>query len=135
MPKSTTSSGDTLRGNLRGVALPYGGNVYLALYTADPGNAANNNEATYTGYARVAVPRDTSANAFTDTNPALNPNDIIFGLCTGGTLPETITHAAIVSSASGAGTVLYKAALTTPLVVNVNIAPRINAGSASVQEA
>ncbi len=102
-------------------------NVYVALYTADPtdSGAVNNNEATYTGYARVAVARTsggwTCATA-TGTTTAKNAAVVTFPACTAGS--NTITHAAIVTTASGAGGVqIAQGALSSSLAVSNGITP------------
>ena len=40
---------------LRGVEVPVSGDLYLGLFTADPGESGFANEATYEGYARVLI--------------------------------------------------------------------------------
>jgi hypothetical protein len=99
------------------------------------GGGQTSNEATYTGYARVALTRSaggawTAAASGSSSNNAL----IQFGNCTGGTLPETITHASIGENASGAGTVIASGALNSSLIVNINIQPQFAIGAAVVQE-
>jgi hypothetical protein len=87
-----------------------GASVYLAAYTADPGEAGSavTNEATFTGYARVALPRDTAT--WTVTGPtATNDIDATFPVCTGGS--NTLSHWAIVNTSAGAGTILYSGTL------------------------
>lgn len=98
-----------------------GATQYLALFTADPGEAGSiANEATYTGYARVAL---TKATAWTDggssfTNAAL----IQFGACTSGT--NTITHFAVVDTSSGAINMMVSGALSSSLAVSAGIQPQ-----------
>mgnify|MGYP000081163297 CR=1 FL=1 len=60
---------------------------------------------------------------------------IDLGLCTGGTLPETMTHVSIVDTASGAGKVIYTGALASPLVININTKPEFDIGTLVVAEA
>lgn len=103
-----------------------GSDLWLALYSADPGEAgtAVTNEATYTGYARVAL---TKASDITIIgNVASNTNLEQFPTCTAG--PQTLTHGAIVTSASGAGLIIVKGALGASLNVQAGIQPQINAG-------
>lgn len=109
-------------------------NTYLALYTADPtdAGAANNNEATYTGYARVAIARNNGSPAWTcatasGTTTAKNTATVTFGADTVGT--NTITHAAIVETSSGVGNIIASGALTSPLVVNPGITPSFAANA------
>lgn len=80
-----------------------GASWYLALFTADPtetGSLAN--EATFTGYARVAITKATGWNV--TGGVATNTGLVQFPECTGGS--NIITHGAIVT-ASSAGTVVY----------------------------
>lgn len=127
MSFSNTAETAVLNQIFVGTALPWNGNtdLYLALYTADPGEAgtATTNEAAYTSYARVAVARATD---FTVSgNQLSNTNLEQFPQCTGGS--ETITYAAIVTSASGAGTIIVRAALNTSIPVSTGIQPQFAA--------
>lgn len=113
----------------KGTALPWNGNsdLYLALYTADPGEtgSAVTNEATYGGYARVAVTRATE---FTVSgNQVSNTNLEQFAQCSSGS--NTITYAAIVTTASGAGTIIVRAALNTSIPVSTGIQPQFAANA------
>jgi hypothetical protein len=106
-----------------------GGNYYLALYTGDPGEAGapNASEATYTSYARVAVTRNSGG--FTcASNVASNAAVVAFPACTGGS--NTITHAAIVTSSSGAGgQIVASGALSASLAVSTGITPSFAIGA------
>lgn len=103
-------------------------NLHLSLHTADVGEGGSQttNEATYTGYGRVAVARTTGGFTITNNTVALVAN-VDFPACTGGT--NTITHFAIGTAASGAGKVLYKGALTPSISVSSGVTPRINSGT------
>lgn len=107
------------------------GNFWLALYTADPGEAgtAITNEATFGGYARVAVVR--SAGGWTVSGPnASNTALVQFPICTSGS--NTITHVAVVTTASGAGQIIESGALNTSLSVSTNIQPQFNASALTI---
>ena len=102
---------------------------WLSLHTADPGevpaSGQQTNEATYTGYARVAVAR--GAGAFSVTGDVLTLlTDVLFPKCTSGA--DTVTHVGIGTSQTGVGKVLYSGALT-PISVAVNVRPIIEANS------
>jgi hypothetical protein len=106
------------------------GNLYIALYTADPGETgtATTNETAYTSYARVAVAR--TSGGFTRTNNSIaNTAVVTFPQC--GVTGATITHFGIVTSASGAGDLLISGALTSPssLAVSNGIVPEFAAGA------
>lgn len=108
------------------------GDIYVSLHTSDPGEGGsqNTNEATYTGYARVAVPR--SGAGWTVSGPnGSNAAAVNFGLCTAGG-PNTITHFGIGFSASGAGTLYASGALGASLIVNNGITPSFAIGALDV---
>jgi len=109
------------------------GNLYVSLHTADPGEGGSQNtsEADYTGYARVAVARST-AGWTVATNEATNAAEIEFGACTAGS--NTITYAAVGTSATGAGFILYSGALSSSLAVSSGITPKIAAGELDITE-
>jgi hypothetical protein len=131
MSLSNITEADALDVFLRGVDPAYraGATQYVALFTADPtetGSIAA--EATYTGYARVAI---TKASAWTGTSsPFTNANLIQFGQCTAGT--NTITHFAIVDTASGAVNMMISGALSASLAVSSGIQPQFASGALSV---
>lgn len=106
-------------------------NLYVALHTADPGEAGSQttSEAAYTSYARVAVAR-TSGGWAVSANVASNVAEIAFPAATGGS--ETETHVSIGTAASGAGKILVSAALTTPRAVSSGITPRFPAAALTV---
>jgi hypothetical protein len=98
-----------------------GATQYLALFTADPGETASlANEATYTGYARVAL---TKASAWTDGGSTFSNAGLVqFGQCTAGT--NAITHFAIVDTSSGAVNMMVSGALSATLNVSSGIQPQ-----------
>lgn len=110
------------------------GSYYISLHTADPGEAGSQttSEATYTGYARVAVTRSTGAWAVSSgaTPTADNVAEIAFGACTAGT--NTITHFGIGTDSSGAGNLLFSGIATPNLSVSTGITPRFSAGALDV---
>jgi hypothetical protein len=103
-------------------------NIYIGLHTADPGEAGSQttSEATYTGYARVAVARTTGGWSVS-ANVASNIAEIAFGACTAGS--ETISHVTAGTAASGTGKILVSAALTTSRAVSAGITPRFPAST------
>lgn len=133
MSKSNTTENDVLAANLKGTdpAWRANANRYIALYTADPGEAgtATTNETAYTNYARVAV----ATSAWTDGGSTFsNTNLIQFPQC--GASGATITHVAIVTTASGAGQILYSGALNSSLAVANLIQPQFAALALTVSE-
>ena len=104
------------------------GSFYVALHTADPGEAGAQNatEAAYTGYARVAVAR--SAGGFTVSgNQVSNTATVQFGECTAGS--ATVTYFTVGTAASGAGSVIYRGALSASRSISAGITPLFNAGA------
>lgn len=144
MSKGNVTENDLVKFLALGTAMPaYGASFYMHLHTADPGEAGTSatNEATYTDYARVAVPRD--AGGFTVCDADGTPNasgsafkntaEVTFPECNASFSPETqtITHASVCSAA---GQLIYKGALSTPIVVGALNTPRIVAGGAIFKE-
>lgn len=131
MSLSNTTETAALDAFLRGVDPSYraGATQYLALFTADPGETASlAAEATYTGYARVAL---TKASAWTGTaSPFTNTNLVQFGACTAGS--NAITHFAVVDTASGAVAMMISGALASTLNVSAGIQPQFQAASLSI---
>jgi hypothetical protein len=117
MSKGNSTENDVLKANLKGTdpAWRANANRYISLHTGDPGEAGDQttSEATFTGYARVAVP----VADWTDGGSTFsNTNAITFPQCTGGS--NTITYVAIGTVSSGAGQILYSGALSASLSVS-----------------
>lgn len=114
----------------KNTALPFDAitDLFLALHTADPGEAGSQttSEATYTSYARVSVVRSAvgwTVSGATVENAAL----VQFVTCTGGS--NTITHVSIGTVTSGAGQILVSGALNSSLSVSTGIQPQFSAGA------
>lgn len=134
MSKSNTLENQVVALLFNGTALPWANaNLFVALHTADPGEAGDQttSEATYTGYARVGVSRD-GAGWTVSGNQASNTSEITFAECTAGS--DTITHVSVGLVASGASQILYKGALTASINVSNLITPRFPAGTLVMQE-
>jgi hypothetical protein len=108
------------------------GNLYVNLHTADPGDSgiSTTSQAAYPPYATVAVPR-TALGWTVSLRAVTNAADIVFPT-RNNSETEVITHWSIVKEAAGASDILFKGALTDPLSVTLNIAPRITAGSLDI---
>jgi len=135
MSKGNTTENDVLAHLFKATALPWAANtdLYLALHTADPGEAGSQttSEATYTSYARIAVVR--SAVGWTVSgNTSVNAALAQFPQCTGGS--NTITHVSIGTASSGAGQIVYSGALNASLSVSNGIQPQFSAGALTVTE-
>jgi len=108
-------------------------NLYVALHTADPTDAGvqNASEATYTGYARVAVAR--SAGGWTVTGSSVSPAAAIsFGACTAGA--NTITHWSVGVASSGATKILYAGAVTPSISVSAGVTPQLTTASTVTED-
>lgn len=111
---------------LRGSAAA--GSLFFSLHTADPDEAGtqSTNEVAYTSYARVAVARSGAGFVVTGNAVALAA-DVNFPAGTGGS--GTATHWGIGTSASGAGTLLYKGSISPSIVCGNGVTPALTAGT------
>lgn len=109
------------------------GSLYLALHTADPGEAGDQttNECAYGSYARVAVAR-TVGGWTVAGNTASNAALAQFPECSGGS--ETITHVSIGMISAGASVILYSGALTASRSVSSGIQPQFAIGALQITE-
>lgn len=135
MSKSNTSEDDVLNAVLRAVDPSWRANAsrWIALHTADPGEAgtAVTSEAAFGAYARVLV---TAATGFTAASGGSSSNTglIQFPECSSGS--ETITYCSIVTTASGAGQIIYSGALTASRLITAGIQPQFAIGALVVTE-
>ena len=99
----------------------------------DPWEAgtAITNEATYGGYARVAV---TAATGFSAASGGSSSNtaQITFAECTSGS--NVVDYCSIVDTASGAGTIIYSGALTASRTISSGITPFFAISALTVTE-
>lgn len=106
------------------------GSLYVSLHTASPGEdgTQSTGEATYTGYARVAVAR--TAGGWTVTGGEFENAAVVqFPAATAGS--STVTHIGIGTASSGPGKLLLSSALQNPssLAVTTGIAPKFDPGT------
>lgn len=109
-------------------------NLYIALHTADPGEAGDQttSETAYTGYVRKAVAR--SGAGWVVTNNSVSPAaDVDFGECTGSP-GSPITHVSIGTAVSGAGKILYKGTFTPNITMAIGVIPRLKSTSTITEE-
>jgi len=121
---------DILNKLFKNTSLPFDAitDIYLALHTADPGEAGDQttSEATYTSYARVAVVR--SGSGWTVSGPTVQNAALIQApTCTGGS--NTLTHFSLGTLSSGAGQIIISGALNSSLSVSSGIQPQFSAGA------
>lgn len=101
-------------------------NFWFAAYSADPGDAgtAITSEIVYGSYARVLAVRATglsvSGNLMTNVSAIQFPISSVAG-------PD-ITHLALVTTASGAGTIIGRYTLSSSLPTAIGVQPQFPAG-------
>lgn len=108
-------------------------NLFVALHTADPGEAGTQttSEATYTGYARVSVAR--TVGGWTVTGNSVSPVAAIsFGACTAGT--NTITHFSVGVASTGSTKVLYAGAISPTISVSAGVTPQLTTASTITED-
>ena len=134
--KGNTFENDVVLLTFNGTAYSWNANtdLYVALHTADPGEAGSQttNECAFGSYARVTVAR-TSGGFTVSGDTASNTATISFPECTSGS--ETVTHVSIGTASSGAGQIMYKGALTASRAVSSGITLQFAASALSVTEA
>lgn len=108
-------------------------NLYVALHTADPGEAGTQetSECAYTSYARVAVARSGSGWTVSG-NQVVPAAEIAFPAATGGT--ETATHFSIGVAASGASAILYKGAISPNISISTGVTPKLTTATAITED-
>jgi hypothetical protein len=134
MSKGNNLENDVLALLFNNTVLPWSvTNLYVSLHTSDPGETGDqtSNETTYASYARVLVSRD-GAGWTVSGSTVSNTAEITFPQCTGS--PQTLTHVAVGTAASGTGRLLYKSILNSPLAVANLITPRVIAGAFQITE-
>ena len=107
------------------------GSFYISLHTADPSETGtqSTSEASYTGYARVAVNR--TAGGWTRSTSTISNTALVqFAQCTAGS--SVVTHFGIGTDLSGAGSLLFKGALSSSLSISAGIQPQFAAGALTV---
>lgn len=105
------------------------GTIYVALFTAAPTDAGGGTEATFTGYARVAVTNNATNFPAATGGSKSNGAEIIFPQCTGGS--NTLTHFALFDAAT-AGNMLGWGALTASLAVSAGITVKFPVGDLDI---
>lgn len=114
---------------LRNAAYSRPATVYLALFTADPGESGNTGEVSGGSYARAAITNNNTnfpQVAATGTPTKSNGGIISFPTATGDW--GTVTHWAIYDASSGSTNMLVHGALGTPRFVKSGDTPKVAAG-------
>lgn len=133
--KGLTADNDLLKYIYNATTPSWGSNtnLYVALHTADPTSSGTqtSSEATYTGYARVAVVR-TSAGWTVNSNQVSNAALITFPQNTGSS--QTVTHVTVGTASAGAGEILYFGPVTSGGSITAGLTPVIQIGQLVIQE-
>lgn len=107
--------------------------LYVALHTADPGEAGaqNASECAYGSYQRQAVAR--SGSGWTVSNNSVSPAaNIDFPAASSGT--ETVTHFSVGVAVSGATKILYSGTVTPNIAVTTGVTPRLTTATAITED-
>lgn len=133
MSLGNTTEIDILKYILNGTAPAWAGNgsFYLGLHSADVGEGGSQttNEIAYGSYARIAIAR--TSGGFTATgNPAFNTALVQAIQSTSD--GATITHWSLGTASSGAGQVILKGALDSPIPSTTGIQPQFPASALTI---
>lgn len=104
--------------------------VWISLHTADPGDTGTmgTNEASYTGYTRIAVARTTGG--WTVASGSASPVAAITFPQATSTSTSTVTYAAIgLTSATTAGVIIASGAVSPSINISQNVTPSLTTGS------
>jgi len=107
--------------------------LYVALHSADPGEAGvqNTSEIAYTSYARVAVTRNGAG--WTVSSGSVSPAaNIDFPAGTGGS--GTATHFSVGVASSGATKLLYSGTVTPNIVCGNGVTPRLTTATTITED-
>lgn len=109
------------------------GSFYLALHVGaiDDTSVQNTNEATYTGYARVAVARNAGGFTVSGNQATLTAN-VDFPAATAGL--ETATHFSVGVASSGATKILYWGTITPNISISNGVTPRLTTGTTITED-
>jgi len=110
------------------------GSLFVALHTADPGEAATQDasECSYTSYVREAVARTTGGWTIA-ADVASNAAIILFQENTGGS--QTATDMSVGPEVSGATEILFVTTLNSSLVISTGVSPQFAIGVLTFTEA
>jgi hypothetical protein len=112
------------------------GNFWISLHTLVTGleaaaSSQSTDEASYTGYARISVPRTSGSTGWTVSGNTMdNATAITFG--TGASAAQTQTAFGIGTTLTGEGYLCLYGTLTSPLTVSTGIVPQFAAGALDV---
>ena len=102
--------------------------LFLSLHTADPGagGAQSTSEAAYGNYTRMPVTRNSGGFTVSGNSVTLTVA-IIFPVASSGS--EIETWAAVGTTVTGSGKILYRGPITPTLSITSGVAPQLTAGT------
>lgn len=112
-------------------------NLYVALHTADPGDAGNQltNEAAYTAYARVAVARTSGGWTVSGSNPTQVAPVATISFPAGlAGVSGVATFWSVGTTVGSAGKILYSGAISPTINMGNGIQPQLTAASVITEE-
>lgn len=109
------------------------GSLYLALHTADPGEAGNQStsEVSYTGYTRKSVARSSAGFTVTGSSVVLAANQDFGASSSAG---GTATYGSVGYESSGATKYLYRFALNNSIACTSGVTPRLTTGTTITED-
>lgn len=140
MSKANTFETDLLAKVFNNTALSWDAitNIFVALHTADPGEAGSQttSESAYTNYARVTVARTTAGwtvSSAGGVGTVVNASSVSFPQC--GASSSQVTYFSVGQLTSGAGQIFYSGALSGGgLAVTNGVTPSFAAGNLTITE-
>jgi hypothetical protein len=109
--------------------------LFVSLHTGDPGEAGNQttSEIAYTGYARVAVNRNSGG--WTVTANSVSPAAAItFGQMTAGSPAGPVQYFGVGTATSGTGKLLYSGTVLPNITVANGVTPQLTTASAITED-
>lgn len=106
----------------------------VALHTADPGEAGTQttSEATYGGYARVNVNRNSGG--WTVTTNSVSPTAAISFPAWASGATNTITHFSVGATGGGATKIFYSGTVTPNIVVSSGVTPQLGTATTITED-
>ncbi len=107
--------------------------LYLSLHSANPGESGDQStsECAYTGYARVAVARNSGGFTVTGSSVSLTAA-VDFPAATGGSC--SATYFAVGTGASGATEILYYGTISPTISISSGVTPRLGTGTTITED-
>lgn len=111
--------------------------IWASLHTGDPGDTGTQgtNEATYSGYTRIAVTRSTAGFVVSTADGTASPVAAITFPEAASTSTSTLTHCSFgQASASTGGKIFYSGAISPNINVGLAVQPRLTTASSVTED-